>query len=421
MKIELPYGEETLEANIPSENLTCVLEREKRKGVGNYRKEILKGLRDPIGTPPLRKIVESGDEVAIIVSDNTRPSPSDKLLPPLLEELKAGGVEESDVKITIAYGLHSHLDKKGLVDLLGGDIVERYEIIHHDPEDTIHLGQSSRGIPIEVNRNIVEADFRISTGVIEPHFFAGFSGGRKSIMPGVSSRKAIYGNHGYQMIDNPNSRPGVLEENPIYQDSVEHAKKANLDFILNAVLNKEKEVTNFVAGHPYKAYTKGVEYEKKMSVRETECKAEIVITTNSGAPLDLNLYQTVKGIYHASIAAKKDGVIIVASKCNEGIGPASFEKLHDRANSPDEVIEFIRKEEPIGVQWENQILANVQKNQEIYLKSSLENEEVRRFMINPIEEIEEGLEEGFEKFGKDAKVITLAEGPMVIPKPLSHS
>lgn len=413
--IDLPYGESNLQVDVPDDNLLGILEMGERRGLDEEEEAILESLRNPVGTIPLRESVKEGEEPIIVVDDHTRPCPDDRLLPPLLDELKMGGVEEEDIKILIGYGLHSPLGRNGQKDMLGDEIVERYEVINHDPGSTVRVGTSSRGVPIEVNKHVIEADFRISTGFIEPHFFAGFSGGRKSIMPGVSSREAIYGNHGYEMIDDPNSRPGCLEGNPVYEDSLEHAKKSGLDFMLNVLLNREKEIIDVFSGDPIDAHLKGVEEEKKYVIRKLDRRADIVITTNSGAPLDLNLYQTVKGIYHASPVTKKGGIILIASECSEGVGPDSFGKLHSDSGSPRKVVERIRKKEPTGVQWENQILARVQRDNQIYLKSSLDDETLENMMISPVISLDSGLERALEEIGGNPKVAVIPEGPMIVP------
>lgn len=415
MIVEFPYGKKDLKIDIPNGNLEEVLEKEKKEGLKEEKDAVLNSLKNPIGTQPLRKQVEKDDEVAIVVDDNTRPCPDEKLLPPILNELEGGGVKKDNIKIVIAYGLHPSLSEEKLKNLLGQEIIENYNIINHESKDTIRLGKSSRKIPIEVNKEIVNADFLISTGLIEPHFFAGFSGGRKSIMPGVSSRRAIYGNHGFKMIDHPSSKPGRLKNNPIYQDSEEHAEKANLDFILNVLLNRKKKIIEVVAGDPTEAFLRGVKHEKKRSMQKINQKADIVVTTNSGTPLDLDLYQTVKGMYHASLAAKEGGTIIIASECEEGVGPDEFIELHQSAETPEEILKIIQKEEPIGVQWQNQILAQVQKRNDIFLKSSLKDRTVESVGVNPIDKIEAGLEIAFDKIGEDAKVIAIPEGPMLVP------
>lgn len=416
MKVSLPYGKNQLSVEIPEENLIGVLRKGKAKPVDDEYKTVLKNLRNPIGKPPLKGILNLEDEIAVVVDDNTRPCPDKKLLPPLLNELDRGGVENDNIKIVIAYGLHPPLDREGLVELLGEEIVENFEIVNHIPDETVNLGVSSRGIPIEVNKEVMNADFLISTGFIEPHFFAGFSGGRKSIMPGVSSRRAIYGNHGYEMIADPHSRPGELEENPIYMDSIEHAEEAGLDFILNVTLTEDGQIADVVAGDPIAAHMEGVEAERERALCKMDCKADIVVTTNSGAPLDLNLYQTIKGIYHASLVTKDGGIILVASECGEGIGPESFLSLHERAGGPEEVKEIIRDEEPTGVQWENQLLARVQAKNDIYLKSSLDDKSVEDMMIEPVGTLEDGFRKAMEEMGRDCNIIAIPEGPMVIPE-----
>lgn len=416
MKVSLPYGNDRLSVEIPESNLVGVLRKGEAEPLDDVYEAVLRSLRSPIGKPPLGELLDQEDEIAIIVDDHTRPCPDDRLLPPLLEGIEESGVKRGDVKIVVAYGLHSPLESDGLVELLGEEIVGDFEIVNHVPDETVNLGVSSRGVPIEVNKEVMDADFRISTGLIEPHFFAGFSGGRKSIMPGVSSRRAIYGNHGYEMIADPHSRPGELEENPIYLDSIEHAERAGLDFILNVTLTEDGQAADVVGGDPIAAHLEGAEAERERALRKIDHEADIVVTTNSGAPLDLDFYQTVKGIYHASLATKKDGIIVVASECADGIGPREFRELHGRGSSPEEVTEIISRKEPIGVQWENQLLAEVQKNYDIYLKSSVDGESLEDFMVNPIDTVEEGLEKGFEKLGEGAEVVVIPSGPMVIPR-----
>ncbi|KXA93462.1 hypothetical protein AKJ65_06305 [candidate division MSBL1 archaeon SCGC-AAA259E19] len=416
MKINFPYGDSSLDLNVPESNLLRVLDRKEMAGLSDEVGAIRESLENPIGDDPLSDKVGEGDEIVVIVDDNTRPCPDKLLLSPLLERLRGAGVDTDDISIVIAYGLHPPLDKKGQIDLLGEDIVEGYRIVNHDPGDTERLGETSKGVPIEVNKEVLEADFRISTGLIEPHFFAGFSGGRKSIMPGVSGREAIYGNHGYEMIEDTHSRPGELEDNPIYRDSIEHADRADLNFILNVLLDDRDEIIGAVAGDPIEAHLEGVRMERERVVSKVKRGADIVITTNSGAPLDLNLYQTVKGIYHASLAAKDGGIILVASECGEGIGPESFLSLHERADGPEEVKEIIRNEEPIGVQWENQLLARVREKNDIYLRSSLDDESVENMMMEPVGTLKDGLRRAMEEMGRDCDIIAVPKGPMVIPE-----
>jgi nickel-dependent lactate racemase len=413
-KFELPYGNSTVEVSIPAENLSFFLDIKDVEGVENESECIIDSLRCPIEHLPLRDSVSKGDSVVVIVTDNTRACPDDRLLPPILAELDEK-VPRENITIIVALGLHRALDREQLARLLGKDIVERYNVINHDPTQTTYLGETSRGIPVDINTRVVEADFRISTGFIEPHFFAGFSGGRKSIAPGVFSLRSAYKNHSYKMIEDPHSRAGILKGNPIHEDMVEQAKMAKLDFIVNVLLNKKREITHVVAGDPIEAHEKGCEIETEIAGVKVNHKVDIAVTTNSGAPLDLDLYQTVKGIDNASLITRDGGIVIIASSCGTGVGPEEFRELHASVDSPKGVLQKIKREEPIGVQWQNQILARAQLRNDIYLLSNLDDNVVRDMMITPIHTMEEGLEKAFEALGDSAEIAVIPEGPLVLP------
>jgi len=413
-EIELPCGESSLTVRIPVRNIICVLNRQEAPGLANESEAITQALRSPIASPPLRDLVRPGDKVVVIATDNTRPCPDDRILPPLLAELESK-VPRENITIIVALGLHPPLNKDELTRKLGKDIVASYNVVNHDVNDTVYIGATSRGTPVDINRRVIEADFRISTGFIEPHFFAGFSGGRKSIAPGVFSVRSAYHNHGYRMIEHPKTRAGILKGNPLHEDLVEQAQMARLNFIVNVLLNKNREITHVVAGHPFKAHEKGCEIEREIAGVKVPRRADITITTNSGAPLDLDLYQTCKGIDTAAQITRDGGIIIVASLCHAGIGPQAFLELHRSVGSPKEVIRKIKREEPIGVQWENQILARTQLKQDIYLASSLAPQDVRDMMLTPVSTVEEGLEKAFSALGDDAEIIVVPEGPLVLP------
>jgi nickel-dependent lactate racemase len=320
-----------------------------------------------------------------------------------------------NITIIVALGLHPPLDKQELIKKLGRDIVENYNVLNHDVNQTVNIGTTSRGTPVDINTKVIEADFRISTGFIEPHFFAGFSGGRKSIAPGVFSVRSAYKNHSYKMIEHPNTRAGVLDGNPLHEDLVEQAKMAKLNFIVNVLLNKHREITHVVAGDPIKAHERGCEIEKDIAGVKVEHKVDIAITTNSGAPLDMDFYQSCKGIDVGAQITRAGGIIIVASSCCAGVGPEEFRTLHASVRSPKEVLQKIKLEEPIGVQWENQILARIQLKHDIYLLSGMADSVAKDMMITPIRSIEEGLEKAFKVLGDDAEIAVIPEGPLVIP------
>ena len=409
-----PYGDSFLKADIPAENVSFVLEKRELDGIDNEREVITNSLRSPIGCSPLGEYIHKDDKVVVIVTDNTRACPDDRLLPPILAELEQK-IPRDNITIIVALGLHPPLDKDTLIKKLGKYIIQNYRVVNHDVNDTVYIGTTSRGTPVEINRRVVEADFRISTGFIEPHFFAGFSGGRKSIAPGVFSVRAAHKNHGYKMIDHPLARAGILKGNPVHEDMVEQAKMAKLNFIVNVLLNKSKEITHVVAGDPVMAHEKGCEIEKNTTAVSVGHKVDITITSNSGAPLDLDLYQTCKGIDNASQITRDGGIIIIASSCSAGVGPREFLELHRSAHSAKEVLQNIRREEPICVEWQNQVLARVQLKNDVYLVSGLEDSTVLDMMMLPVRTIEAGLEKAFKVLGRDAEVAIIPEGPLILP------
>jgi nickel-dependent lactate racemase len=413
-EFKFPYGNTALTARIPRENIACVLERKCAACLADDTAAFLEAIRRPIGSPPLTECISRKDKVVIIVTDNTRACPDDRILPPLLAELEQK-LPKENITIIVALGLHAPLSKAELNKKLGKDIVSGYRVLNHDTSKTVNIGTTCRGTPVEVNRLVVEADFRISTGFIEPHFFAGFSGGSKSIAPGVSSPKAIYHNHGYEMIAHPLSRAGILKGNPVHEDIVEQAGMAGLNFIINVLLDDNHRITHVVAGHPVEAHEEGCRIEKGLAGFKVGRKADITVTSNSGAPLDLDLYQTVKGIDNAAMITRRGGAIIIASSCNRGAGPEAFTRLHLSARSPAEVLEKIQSGGLNHLPWQNQRLACAQLIGDIYLVSELDNGMVKDMMMTPVRSIEEGLEKAFLKLGKKAQIAVIPEGHLVLP------
>lgn len=413
-EIELPYGDSFLKARIPTKNLSYILNSKYVRGLEDERDAITSSLRDPIGRSPLCDCINKNDKVVVLVTDNTRPCPEDRLLPPILAELERK-IPRANITIIVAVGLHPPLTELQLVKKLGKDIVDSYNVVNHDVNQCVYIGTTSRGTPVDINTSVIEADFRMSTGFIEPHWFAGFSGGRKSIAPGVFSVRSAYKNHSYSMLDHPRSISGIIKGNIVHEDLVEQAKMANLNFIVNVILNKNREITHIVAGDPIEAHEKGCEIEADIAQVKVPHKVDITITTNGGAPLDLDLYQACKGMNTASRITRDGGIVIIASACDDGKGPEEFVELHASVNSPKEVLQKIRREEPIGVQWQNQILARDQLRNDFYLVSGLDDKIIRDMMITPIRTIEEGLAKAFQIIGDNAEIGVIPEGPLVVP------
>jgi lactate racemase len=410
----LPYGNGHLSVQIPTENLAFVLEPRRVDGLQDEADAVLHALRHPTGSAPLVERVKPDDRVVVIVTDNTRACPDDRLLPPILGELQRV-VPPEQITIVVALGLHPQLSDVELVRMLGEEVVATYKVVNHDPSAVVNIGTTSRGTPVDILDIVVQADFRISTGFIEPHFFAGFSGGRKSIAPGVFGRNSAYVNHGYRMIADPRARAGVLDGNPIHEDMVEQARMARLNFIVNVLLNSEKEITAVFAGDLVQAHRAGCDAAREVAGVRVPHRVDIAITTNSGAPLDLDLYQTVKGMDNASLITRDGGIVIIASSCSAGVGPASFVELHQSCHDPISVMQRIRRDEPIGVQWQNQILARIQMRNQVMLRSELDDDVVRSMWLEPIHDLESAVAEAIRRMGRGAQIAVIPEGPLVLP------
>lgn len=411
---ELPYGSSKIRIRVPERNLSYVLEPRREPGLSDEGVAITGALRNPVGQKPLAEAVSPGDRVVVIVTDNTRACPDDRILPPLLEELQRV-VAPDQITIIVALGLHPPLDRDQLCALLGTRIVEGYRVVNHDPDSVVNIGTTTRGTPVDINPLVIDADFRISTGFIEPHFFAGFSGGRKSIAPGVFGLNSAYVNHGYRMVADPCARAGVLRGNPIHEDMVEQARMAQLDFIVNVLLNDDKQITHVFAGDMEAAHEAGCAAALQIVGARVPHRVDIAITTNSGAPLDLDLYQTVKGMENASRVTRDGGVVISASSCECGAGPQAFIDLHQSCGGPVEVLQKIRREEPVGVQWQNQILARIQMRNHLMLRSTLADDLVRCMGIEPVHDLDAAVSRAIDLFGPDAEIAVIPQGPLVLP------
>jgi nickel-dependent lactate racemase len=412
--IDLPYGASFLKVQIPTNNLVSVLKRKNSRRLNDEIKEIRERLKNPISSLPLNSLPAKTDKVVIITTDNTRACPDNILLPPILEAIEPV-VPRRNITIVVALGLHHPLSKKELVKKLGRNIVENYNVINHDVKDVVSIGTTSRGTPVGIFKKVVEADIKISTGFIEPHFFAGFSGGRKSISPGVAGERTISHNHSYRMLDNKCARAGILRGNPVHEDMVEQAKMAGLNFIINVLLNEKGKITDVFAGDPVLAHEKGCERERHLATASVNHKVDISVVTCGGAPLDRDLYQTCKAIDTAAQITRSGGIIIIASRCDAGIGPRSFYNLHSSAGSPSEVLERIKQGEHTGVQWQNLFLARSQLDHEVFLVSDLRPEQVYRMKMTAIPSIEEGISRALAALGKSAEIAVIPQGPHVLP------
>jgi Uncharacterized conserved protein len=422
MFAELDYGNEKLKVEIPDKNLLHAISSKHFKAIADPQSAILKGLRCPIGSVPLSEKIKSKKNVCIVISDSTRAVPTRLILEVLLAEIESCGVKKEEITILVATGLHRLNLGKELEGLVGEKIAGAYRIINHnarDRESCAHIGQTGRGTPIIINKNFVEADFKILTGLIEPHFMAGFSGGRKAVCPGISYMDMFKHFHGPEILESPKAAFGVLEGNPFHEESTEIAKKAGVDFIINVTINKEKEVTGVFCGDLKEAFYKGAGFCLDASICEIEKEADIVVTSGGGLPIDATLYQVVKGMVGAIPAVKQGGIIVCAAECTEEIGSREFVEIIAGEDDVDKFMEKINRKDYFRLeQWEFEELVKAVRRADIYLYSGCLLDGAHKIphsILKLIRSVEEGIRIGLEKFGENATISVISEGPYVIP------
>ncbi|MCL5962489.1 MAG: nickel-dependent lactate racemase [Chloroflexi bacterium] len=418
MLVDLAYGKDGLGVELPDENVT-VIEPLFHPGLPREDEAIRQAIRKPIGSPPLRDLVSSDDSVVVVFSDKTRPMPNKRVLPVLLAELDH--LPADQILLINATGMHRANTEQELAEMLGEGILSRYRIINHDAFDhsgLTYLGTTSFGNEAWVNSQFLKAKVKILTGFIEPHFFAGFSGGPKSILPGVSGEQTVLRNHGGPMIGHPKATWGITDGNPIYKEACEIADMTKPDFILNVTLNRLHQITGVFAGELHAAHRSGTDFARRTAMQQAPHAYDIVITTNSGYPLDLNLYQTMKGVSAAAQITRAGGAIIVASECSEGVPEyGNYKKILKMARTPEEILEIVSAPD-FGMfdQWEAHVQALIQLKARVYLKcASLSEAETREALLEPCTCVEETLALLLREYGAQAKIAVLPQGPQTIP------
>ncbi|HEX3720286.1 MAG TPA: nickel-dependent lactate racemase [Verrucomicrobiae bacterium] len=417
MKINLAYGQGYLPVDFP-EGRATVIEPAHRPGLPDERAAVLGALAQPTAARPLREWIEPGGKICITFTDLTRATPNHRLIPWLLEHL--AGVPRASITLLNQLGTHRPNTKAELETLLTPAVVRDYRVINHEPEndaELVQFGTMRDGAPALINRHLAEADARIITGFIEPHFFAGFSGGIKGIIPGCGGLRSIMSNHGYKNINDPNSTFGITVGNPLWEELREVALRIGPAFLVNVTLNDRREITGVFAGDMIEAHRAGCEFVRQSAMQKVKAPFEIVVTTNSGYPLDLNLYQGVKGMSAGARILEKGGLLILACECRQGVPPGSpLDQLLSSAQSSEEILTmlsapgFVRPE-----QWQAQIQALIQRQAEVLLYSSLSDDIVRRAFLTPCKDIAAVVRDRLQKLGPEARVAVLPQGPLTIP------
>lgn len=416
MKLSFGFGTGTQEAEVPEKNLLGVLHANEVEPGLTGADEVRRALAEPIGAPRLREIVRPGEKIAVVTSDITRPMPTYKVMPALLDELYAAGARSEDITLVFALGSHRKHTDEERKKLAGERAFDEIACVDSDPGDCIHMGVTAAGTPVDVTRVVAQADRRICLGNIEYHYFAGYSGGAKAIMPGVSTRDAIQSNH--RMMVRPEACAGALEANPLRMDIEEAGAICGIDFILNVVLSEHKEIIRAVAGHPVQAHRAGCAFLDTLYLKELSQGADIVLVSQGGAPKDLNLYQTQKALDNARHAVKPGGIIVLIGSCREGLGERVFEEWMTTSPSPQAMVERIGRDFQLGGHKAAAIAMTLEKA-EIYLVSEMEDDFVRSIFLTPQPSVQTALDRAFEKLGPDATVLAMPYGGSTLPRIIS--
>ena len=416
MNIAIPYGRSHLHLEVEDSRVNAVLSSRLESYVPTRgeRELVEEAMANPIGTEKLEQLVQGKEKIVLIASDHTRPVPSKVLVPPMLSAIRRGN-PDAELTILIATGCHRGTTKEELIEKFGAEIVESERIVIHDctaEEDMVTIGTLPSGGELRIHRLAKDADLLISEGFIEPHFFAGFSGGRKSVLPGIASQATVRWNHNADFIASPFARTGILEGNPIHEDMIYAARAAKLAFICNVVINAKHEVVGAFAGDVAQAHLAGVDFLRSLCQCE-KVPADIVFSSNNGYPLDQNIYQAVKGMTAAEATCKEGGVIIMTARCHDGHGGASFMETMTQPLTAAEIlaqIEATPKADTVPDQWESQILARILSRFHVVLVSEADPALVRAMKMHPATDLQQALEIAEKLLGRAGSITVIPEG-----------
>ena len=413
MRLEFGFGDGQQIVEAPDANVVGILTPNEVPLGATGADAVVEALQNPIGSPRLSAIVKPGEKIAIITSDVTRPMPTAMVMPALLDELYLAGVKPEDITLVFGLGIHRGHTAEEMKKLAGERAFREIRCVDSNPDDCVHYGITKRGTPVDIARVVAEADRRVCLGNIEYHYFAGYSGGGKALMPGVSTRLAIQRNH--SLMVNPDSCAGKLEGNPLREDIEEAARMVGADFLLNVVLDEHKKIVRAVAGDMVKAHRAGCDFLDKFYLKPIPARADIVLVSQGGAPKDLNLYQTQKALDNAKHAVKPGGVVILIGSCREGMGEHTFEEWMTTSPTPESMIERIRRDFMLGGH-KAAAIAMVLESADIYLVSDLPDDFVRRIFLKPYPSAQAALDAALEKLGHDATILSMPYGGSTLPR-----
>jgi lactate racemase len=418
VRIKLDYGSEGLEVDLPDDRVT-VIEPSFVPAIDNPHAALIAALRAPIGRPPLRDIVRPGQKIAISVCDITRAQPREPMLHALLAEMP--GIKPEDVTILIATGTHRTNTRTELEGMLGRDILARYTVNNHDSRDEsslAYVGETRSGAPIYLNKQWLAADVRITTGFVEPHFFAGFSGGAKMVAPGLAGLKTVLVLHDAKRIGSPEATWGVIDGNPVQEDIREIAQTTGVTFSIDVTLNRDQNITRVFAGDLFDEHRQACSFSKESVMCAVDSLFDVVLTTNSGYPLDQNLYQAVKGMSAAAQVVKPGGTIVCAAECRDGLpNHGSYGELLASRPTPAALLEMINAPGfSRSDAWQVQVQAQILTKSKVMVKNSfMTDREIRAAHFEPVEDIGKSVTGALNAAGPEARLCVLPQGPQTIP------
>ena len=419
MRVELAYGRTGLAVELPDANFVKSLVYHPAQPLSDPVATLQERLRQPTGTRPLAELARGRKNACVVISDITRPVPNKVILPPLLAVLEQSGIARDDILILVATGLHRPNEGEELVEMVGREIVDNYRIENHfgqRQEEHTYLGESPRGVPVWIDTRYIESDLRITTGLIEPHFMAGFSGGRKLICPGIAGLKTVRAWHSPAFLEDPKAENGCLDGNPVHEENTWIGLCAGCDFIVNTIIDSQRRILEIVAGDMVEAHRQGVDFVRPIVTDTVDEPVDIVVTSSAGYPLDATYYQSVKGMVAALPVVKQGGTIIIAVAASEGVGSPELHRLIDENPTLDIFMKKVLEEDYfIMDQWQLEEMAKVRRKAKVkFVTDAIPPEMVNRLYVEPASSVEEAVADSLDEYGPDAKIVAIPEGPYVL-------
>ena len=421
MRVGMKYGRDLLEVEIPDQNLAGVLTLQKSVPIEQPERVVWDTIKSPIHSAPLATLAKDRTSACVVISDVTRPVPNKLILPPILQTLESSGIPREKITILIATGIHRPNEGKELEEMVGSEIMSNYRIVNHFSqklETHKYLGLTQGGAPVYIDKTYLESDLKVTTALIEPHLMAGYSGGRKSICPGLASIETMKVLHGPQILESPKASVGNLEGNPLHIEATEIALMAGVDFNVNVTIDDQRRLTGIFAGDIVESHLAGVKFVEKQVKVTLPKPVDAVLVSSAGYPLDTTFYQAVKGMLAAVEIVKQNGSIILVAECSQGIGSGPFTDLILKTKDLKQFIQDIHDPANFVIdQWQLEELAKVAKKAEIYCYAEgIPYDQLKDLFVQPIRSPEEGIERVLSKHGADTQIAALPDGPYVLAK-----